>query len=176
MAGANWGSHFIPRVGQEVVVTFQDGDIDRPVVTGALYNGQGEQDAQHNSVSGAVGAVTGNAPAWFAGQAGEHAHPAVFSGHKTQALSTSGQGIGGYNQLVFDATPKQLRTQLATTEYATSLALGHLKHQTDNQRGADRGHGAELTTQSYGSLRGGQGVLLTIKGQARAGSCRPLGR
>ena len=174
VAGANWGSHFIPRVGQEVVVTFQDGDIDRPVVTGALYNGQGEQDAQHNSVSGAVGAVTGNAPAWFAGQAGEHAHPAVFSGHKTQALSTSGQGIGGYNQLVFDATPKQLRTQLATTEYATSLALGHLKHETDNQRGA--GRGAELTTQSYGSLRGGQGVLLTIKGQARAGSCRPLGR
>ncbi|WP_293626573.1 type VI secretion system Vgr family protein [Salinisphaera sp.] len=69
----------------------------------------------------------------------------MLSGLKTQALSTSGQGTGGYNQLVFDATPQQLRTQLSTTEYATSLALGHLKHQTDNQRGADRDHGAELT-------------------------------
>ncbi|MBS63998.1 type VI secretion system Vgr family protein [Salinisphaera sp.] len=163
IAGANWGSHFVPRVGQEVIVRFLEGDIDRPVVTGAVYNGEGEQDAQHNRVSGAVGAVTGNAPAWFAGQAGEHAHPAVLSGLKTQALSTSGQGTGGYNQLVFDATPKQLRTQLSTTEYVTSLALGHLKHQTDNQRGTDRGHGAELTTQAYGSLRAGQGVLLTTE-------------
>ena len=38
-AGSGWGSLFIPRIGQEVVVSFIDGDPDRPVVTGALYNG-----------------------------------------------------------------------------------------------------------------------------------------
>lgn len=30
-AGANWGGAFIPRLGQEVVVAFLDGDIDRPL-------------------------------------------------------------------------------------------------------------------------------------------------
>jgi type VI secretion system secreted protein VgrG len=37
-SGSNWGAIYIPRIGQEVVVRFLDGDPDRPVVTGALYN------------------------------------------------------------------------------------------------------------------------------------------
>jgi type VI secretion system secreted protein VgrG len=37
-AGAKWGSIYIPRVGMEVVVEFLDGDPDRPIVTGAVYN------------------------------------------------------------------------------------------------------------------------------------------
>ncbi|MEN3810960.1 phage baseplate assembly protein V, partial [Chromobacterium piscinae] len=38
-AGAGWGHQFIPRIGQEVLVDFIEGDIDRPVITGVLYNG-----------------------------------------------------------------------------------------------------------------------------------------
>jgi type VI secretion system secreted protein VgrG len=38
-AGANWGAQFIPRVGMEVIVTFLGGDPDRPIITGAVYNG-----------------------------------------------------------------------------------------------------------------------------------------
>lgn len=38
-AGAQWGTMFIPRVGMEVVVTFLEGDPDRPLVTGCVYNG-----------------------------------------------------------------------------------------------------------------------------------------
>ncbi len=37
-AGTNWGFIHIPRVGQEVVVQFMDGDPDRPLVTGSVYN------------------------------------------------------------------------------------------------------------------------------------------
>ncbi len=37
-AGLSWGAMFIPRVGQEVVVEFLDGNPDRPIVTGSVYN------------------------------------------------------------------------------------------------------------------------------------------
>lgn len=38
-SGKGFGMQFIPRVGQEVIVTFIDGDPDRPLVTGCVYNG-----------------------------------------------------------------------------------------------------------------------------------------
>lgn len=38
-AGKNWGANFVPRVGQEVVIQFINGDPERPLVTGAVYNG-----------------------------------------------------------------------------------------------------------------------------------------
>lgn len=37
-AGTGWGAQFIPRIGQEVLVDFLDGDPDRPIVTGSVYN------------------------------------------------------------------------------------------------------------------------------------------
>jgi type VI secretion system secreted protein VgrG len=37
-AGAGYGALFLPRVGAEVIIEFLDGDPDRPVVTGALFN------------------------------------------------------------------------------------------------------------------------------------------
>jgi type VI secretion system secreted protein VgrG len=38
MAGANWGQISIPRIGQEVIVSFLEGDPDRPIITGRVYN------------------------------------------------------------------------------------------------------------------------------------------
>ena len=37
-AGQNWGMVAIPRVGQEVIVDFLEGDPDRPIITGRVYN------------------------------------------------------------------------------------------------------------------------------------------
>ncbi|MGN2249693.1 type VI secretion system Vgr family protein [Frateuria sp. GZRe14] len=37
-AGKNWGAVSIPRIGQEVVVSFLEGDPDRPLVIGSVYN------------------------------------------------------------------------------------------------------------------------------------------
>ncbi|MFN0105995.1 MAG: type VI secretion system Vgr family protein [Bryobacteraceae bacterium] len=38
-AGGNWGAMSIPRVGQEMIVDFLDGDPDLPIITGRVYNG-----------------------------------------------------------------------------------------------------------------------------------------
>lgn len=38
-AGKGWGGIHIPRIGQEVIVSFLEGDPDRPIITGRVYNG-----------------------------------------------------------------------------------------------------------------------------------------
>ncbi len=39
-AGKQWGMVFTPRIGQEVVVEFLEGDPDRPLITGRVYNAE----------------------------------------------------------------------------------------------------------------------------------------
>jgi type VI secretion system secreted protein VgrG len=39
-AGKKWGIFFLPRIGQEVIVDFLEGDPDRPIITGRVYNGE----------------------------------------------------------------------------------------------------------------------------------------
>jgi type VI secretion system secreted protein VgrG len=39
-AGKNWGVVFNPRIGQEVLVDFLEGDPDRPIITGRVYNAE----------------------------------------------------------------------------------------------------------------------------------------
>lgn len=72
-AGKKWGGMFIPRVGMEVVVEFLEGDPDRPIIVGCVYNEQ-------------------NMP--------PYALPdnQTMNGWKTN----SSKGGGGYNELVFE--------------------------------------------------------------------------
>jgi uncharacterized protein involved in type VI secretion and phage assembly len=185
MAGAGHGLHFIPRIGQEVLVQFLGNDIDRPIVVGSLYNGKGEAgipatpggqaaeadlSAYANSADHAPSAqgntAGGHSPAWHGAAPGAassghngQANAAAFSGFKSKEF-----GGSGYNQLVFDDTPSQLRVQLATTQHATQLNLGHLVHQADNHRGSFRGLGFEIRTDAYGAIRAGQGLLISSYG------------
>jgi len=39
-AGQGWGGIWIPRIGHEVIVSFIEGDPDRPLITGSVYNAQ----------------------------------------------------------------------------------------------------------------------------------------
>ena len=175
LAGGNFGAVFTPRIGQEVLVAFTGGDIDRPVVIGAVYNGQGTPDAQGNDVAGGAANASGNAPAWFPGQraAGDfqgHQHGAVMLGHKSQELGASTSGLGGSNQLVFDDSAAGNRIELSTTTQATRLQLGSLLQQQDNQRLAPRGHGLELASGAHGALRAGAGLLVSAHAQGASTS------
>src|ERR1700733_2695586 len=39
-AGEGWGAVSLPRIGQEVIVDFLEGDPDQPIITGRVYNGE----------------------------------------------------------------------------------------------------------------------------------------
>ncbi|WP_413616568.1 type VI secretion system tip protein VgrG [Halomonas cupida] len=49
-AGGRWGGVFVPRIGQEVVVDFLEGDADRPIITGRVYNGDQTPDWHSNGL------------------------------------------------------------------------------------------------------------------------------
>lgn len=51
-AGAGWGTSFIPRIGMEVVVNFFNGDPDRPIITGSVYNGDNKPPFNSKTQSG----------------------------------------------------------------------------------------------------------------------------
>ncbi len=74
-AGSNRGALFVPRVGDEVLVAYEEGDPDRPIVVGSVYNG------------------TNTVPMTLPDKK-------VKSG----ILTLSSKGGGGYNMLLFDDT------------------------------------------------------------------------
>ncbi|MFD0740116.1 type VI secretion system Vgr family protein [Lysobacter koreensis] len=179
-AGPGVGSQFLPRIGQEVLVAFLEGDIDRPVVVGALYNGHGEagiaptpggsgapsdlaayQQAGDHRSSAQANLAGGHAPAWhgMSPDADGHRNAAALLGIKSKEF-----GGAGHNALVFDDSDGQLRLQLATTHAATQLNLGHLIHQADNYRGSFRGEGFELRTDRWGAVRAQRGLWLSAYG------------
>ncbi|USZ50112.1 type VI secretion system Vgr family protein [Halomonas sp. DN3] len=49
-AGAGWGGVFVPRIGQEVIVDFLEGDPDRPLITGRVYNGDQRPEWHSNGL------------------------------------------------------------------------------------------------------------------------------
>jgi type VI secretion system secreted protein VgrG len=144
-AGADWGAVLPLRIGAEVAVTFEDGDIDRPFVLGAPYNGQ-------------------DTPPLAAGVDSGIDHPGVLSGWHSTALDGA-----GFNQWVLDDATGQLRQRLHCSWTAAEIGIGHLIAQdTSARRGAWRGAGFEANTQGWAALRAGQGMLLSTT--ARAGT------
>ena len=49
-AGGGHGGVHVPRIGEEVIVSFLDGDCDKPVVTGRVYNGAKTPDWHSNGI------------------------------------------------------------------------------------------------------------------------------
>src|SRR5262249_50945321 len=72
-AGTGWGFQFIPRIGMEVLVSFVGGDLDRPMVTGRVYNGVPPPS-----------------------------HPLPKSKSRSGIRTQSTLGGGGYNEIAFE--------------------------------------------------------------------------
>ncbi|MBK9989730.1 MAG: type VI secretion system tip protein VgrG [Verrucomicrobia bacterium] len=74
-AGKNWGAMHIPRMGQEVIVEFLEGDPDKPIITGRVYNGEAKPP-----------------------------YPLPASKNISTLMSNSTKGGGGYNEIKMDDT------------------------------------------------------------------------
>lgn len=177
-AGGGMGQQFLPRIGQEVLVQFLENDIDRPIIVGALYNGQGEggvgatpggrrdretdlscfETAHDHASSGQANLSGGNSPVWHGASADSagHRNPTSQWGIRSKEF-----GGYGYSQLLFDDIDGQGHVQLKSTHAGSELNLGQLLHAADNYRGSCRGLGAELRTDACGVARARAGLLIT---------------
>ncbi|MEN6670390.1 contractile injection system protein, VgrG/Pvc8 family [Psychrobacter sp. B38] len=152
------------RHGQQVLIDFIGGDITHPIIIGSTHNGQGNNEAQHNSIASDTDFIDATSPTWFINQS--HAHP--IDGIKTQSIDSSRTGdaskdslANGYNQLMFDAHPESPQINVYSTSYQSSLTIGHLYQHTDHTRGLARGRGISIETGAAANVQGSKGLHIS---------------
>ncbi len=101
-AGKNWGGMAIPRIGQEVVIEFLEGDPDHPLIIGRVYNG--EQKVPYELPGGA---------------------------HVMGMKSSSTPGGGGYNEISINDT-KGKEGVTIHAQYDMSTTVQHDETRTVN--------------------------------------------
>jgi len=109
-SGATRGAWFCPRIGDEVLVAYEDGDPDRPMVVGSVYNGENK--------------VPTTLP-------DKKTHSGI--------LTKSSKSSDGYHMLMFDDTVGQERVKLRSQKDLMFKALNNeqrdiLMDQTENVR------------------------------------------
>jgi len=142
-AGSEFGNIRLPRVGEEVTVVFLNGNIDHPVILGALYNFT-------------------HMPPWRLPE------QQALSGLRSRELQ-SGEGSGRGNHLILDDTAGKIQAQLKSDHQCSQLSLGHISRIEDNGgRKDERGEGWELRTDGHGVARAAKGLLLTTEARRAA--------
>ncbi|MDH6168207.1 type VI secretion system secreted protein VgrG [Variovorax boronicumulans] len=144
-AGSQFGGMQVPRMGQEVIVDFENGDPDRPIVTGRVYN------------------RLNMPPRQLPGQKN-------LSGFRSRELSADGSGLGARgNHLELDDHPGKIQAQLKSDHQCSSLSLGYIgRIDGTSGRKDDRGQGAELRTDGHGAIRAAKGLLVTTQARPNA--------
>lgn len=136
-----YGGIEIPRIGMEVMVDFIEGDIDNPIIRGAVHNGI-------NKVP--------------------YDLPAIKTQSTLKSKEYKG---GGYNEVLLDDTTGEVKTQIHSTPGTSQLNLGYLTHPRKSDGGGDpRGKGFELRTDEHGALRAGKGIYLSANERSAAAS------
>lgn len=126
-SGKKWGGVVIPRVGQEVIVQFLEGDPDQPLVIGTVYNAERMPPYE---LPGAK--------------------------NKAGVKSDSTMGGGGYNELVFDDTKSQELIGIHAQKDMESVVENDerltVKHDRETSIGNDRTETVgRNTTETIGS-------------------------
>jgi len=139
-AGSEFGQIRLPRVGEEVAVVYANGNIDHPLVLGALYNRT-------------------HMPPWSLPE------QQSLAGLRSRELGGGARG----NHLVLDDTPDKIQAQLKSDHQCSQLSLGHITRIEDNAGRKDaRGEGWELRTDGHGVARAAKGLLITTEARQTA--------
>ncbi|MEJ6330051.1 type VI secretion system tip protein TssI/VgrG [Stenotrophomonas maltophilia] len=146
-AGDGFGHQFLPRVGQEVVVAFLHGDIDRPLVIGGVYNGR-----HATPRFGGMGSLPGN--------------------RAVSGIRSNEHGGKGFSELSMDDTGQSVGTTLRSSPFESALHLGHVATPRRDGSAQPRGQGAELRTDAALALRSAKGLLVSSHAQLGAGGAQ----
>lgn len=147
-AGHEFGQIRSPRIGEEVAVVYPDGNIDHPLILGALNNGK-------------------HMPPW------KLPEQSALAGLRSRELGGGARG----NHLVLDDTKEKIQAQLKSDHQCSQLSLGHITRIDDNAGRKDaRGEGWELRTDGHGVARAAKGLLITTEArQAASGPIKDMG-
>ncbi len=144
-AGKNRGALFVPRVDDEVLIAFEEGDPDRPIVVGSVYN------------------KTNTVPMPLPGKK-----------TKSGILTLSSTGGGGYNMLLFDDTKGAENVKLRTQKDLKFKALNNQEINIGNNRTDKVGNNIDQTVgnnhtinvSAKYSLTAGTQIVLTVGGSS----------
>ncbi|MGB7195217.1 MAG: type VI secretion system Vgr family protein [Collimonas pratensis] len=145
-AGAELGAQSIHRVGCEVVVLHLDGNPDRPIIIGSVYNQR-------------------NMPPW------KLAAQQSLMGFRSRELTPHGGNRPGgrSNHMILDDSHKSIQAQIKSDAQHSQLSLGQITRIEDNAGRKDaRGSGWEIRTDGHGVARSAKGMLITT--EARLGA------
>ena len=138
-AGKQWGQVCIPRIGQEVIVAFQEGDPDQPIIVGSVYNYE---------------------------QMPPFALPAQKTQSGIKSHTHKG---GGFNELVFDDTAGKEQIRLHGQYNMNSVIENNETHKVGVDRTRDVGNNETITVGVNKSVKVGTnhdetiGVNQTVK-------------
>ncbi|MDC8757072.1 type VI secretion system Vgr family protein [Janthinobacterium fluminis] len=140
LAGSNFGQMALPRVGQEVLVQFLDGNVDHPIIVGGVYNNT-------------------HRPPWNLPE------QLSLMGLRSRELESGARG----NHLLLDDSKDAIQAQLRSDHLHSQLSLGSITRIDDAGGRKDaRGEGFALETGGAGALRAAKGLLLSTDGRPRA--------
>ncbi|MGB7194235.1 MAG: type VI secretion system Vgr family protein [Collimonas pratensis] len=140
-AGGELGAKAIPRVGSEGIIQWLDGNPDRPIFTGSVYNQR-------------------NMPPW------KLATQQSLMGFRSRELTPNGgnQPGGRSNHMILDDSNGKIQAQLKSDHQHSQLSLGSITRIEDNAGRKDaRGDGWELRTDGHGVARSAKGMLITTE-------------
>ena len=145
-AGNQQGSIHLPRINDEVLISYIGGDPDLPVVTGIVYNST-------------------HMPPWTL------PNNQALSGYRSREMKPGNQASGRSNHVLLDDSADAIQAQIKSDESHSSLSLGHITRVEDNDGRKDkRGTGFEARSDAHGVLRAAKGMLITTQGRTGAAS------
>jgi type VI secretion system secreted protein VgrG len=173
-AGKGWGQFSVPRIGQEVLVDFLEGDPDRPIVVGRVYNA--EQPPPCNPAGG--GAVSGmrskthKGSGYNAMEMDDTAGKEKISVHAQYDMDTTVQHDDTQTVVSGNRTiTVKTGTHTETIKGNTSITIQTGNHSLNVQAGSASVHVAKAVTETFDdsqsttvklnvTINGGEQILL----------------